>query len=56
MRETEKNATFSASVGYICQEKEDTQISKLGTAHAQFCFSVTLRLQLHYYMTLSNMQ
>ena len=54
MRETEKNA---ASVGHICQEEEDTQISKIGTAHAQFCFSATFqRLQLNHYLTLSNMQ
>ena len=35
MRETEKNATFPASVGHICQ---DIEICKIWTAHAQFCF------------------
>ena len=43
MRETEKNATFPASVGDICQEKEDIQISKIGTARAQFCFTVVFQ-------------
>ena len=37
-RETEKGATFSGSVGHICQEKRDVQLHKLKNAHDSFAF------------------
>ena len=42
-RGTEKTATFSASAGHTCEEKQDIQICKIAPVHAQSCFSDTLQ-------------
>ena len=48
MRETEKNATFPASIGHICQEKKTSKLAKEGLRIAQLLFDFIKHAVAHF--------